>query len=114
MQIDGATGPRMTASLEGVEANGPVARRLNRDACRIARLHFRQQRLEALAVALKELSTTDAACLLLIVVHGFTAAEAGRVLDASPQAVAKRLSRAKQRLLALYLAHNPASEGKSR
>ncbi len=69
---------------------------------------------EALAVALKELSTTDAACLLLIVVHGFTAAEAGRVLDASPQAVAKRLSRAKQRLLALYLAHNPASEGKSR
>jgi RNA polymerase sigma-70 factor, ECF subfamily len=67
---------------------------------------------EALAAALKEMSPADAACLLLIVVQGFTAAEAGRVLGASPQAVAKRLSRAKQRLLALYLAHNPTSEGK--
>jgi RNA polymerase sigma factor (sigma-70 family) len=65
---------------------------------------------EALATALKELSTADAACLLLIVVHGFTVADAGRVLSASPQAVAKRLSRAKQRLLALYLAHNPGWE----
>jgi RNA polymerase sigma-70 factor, ECF subfamily len=70
---------------------------------------------EAMHTALERLSTEDVACLLLMVVHGFTAAEAAAILGASVPAVAKRLSRAKHRLLAVYLAeetHSP--EGISR
>lgn len=70
---------------------------------------------EAMHTALEQLSAEDVACLLLMVVHGFTAAETGAVLDASVQAVAKRLSRAKRRLLAVYLAEEAHSqEGMSR
>jgi DNA-directed RNA polymerase specialized sigma24 family protein len=47
--------------------------------------------------------------LLLIVVQGFTAAEAAQIIGATPQAVAKRFARAKQRLRAAYLAQNPAA-----
>jgi DNA-directed RNA polymerase specialized sigma24 family protein len=60
--------------------------------------------------ALEQLSAEDAACLLLIVVHGFTAAETGVILGASTSAVAKRLSRAKRRLLAIYLAKEAISQ----
>jgi RNA polymerase sigma-70 factor (ECF subfamily) len=59
---------------------------------------------DAMRQALERLSREDAACLLLMVVHGFTAAETARILGATTQAVAKRLSRAKRRLLAAYLA----------
>jgi RNA polymerase sigma-70 factor (ECF subfamily) len=62
---------------------------------------------EALGRALAELAPEDVACLLLIVVQGFTAAEAGQVIGASPQAVAKRIARAKRRLLNAYMAHDP-------
>jgi RNA polymerase sigma-70 factor, ECF subfamily len=66
---------------------------------------------EALSVALKDLSAEDVATLLLIVVQGFTAPEAAQIMDATPQAVAKRVARAKRRLLAAYLARETQPEG---
>jgi RNA polymerase sigma factor (sigma-70 family) len=66
---------------------------------------------EALATALKGLAQEDVACLLLIVVEGFTAAEAADIMSASTAAVAKRVSRARRRLLNAYLAQN-AEHGK--
>lgn len=59
---------------------------------------------EALRAALARLNPQDTACLLLRVVQGFSAAETGRIVGATPDVVAKRLSRAKQRLRAAYLA----------
>ncbi|HEX9038191.1 MAG TPA: sigma-70 family RNA polymerase sigma factor [Ktedonobacterales bacterium] len=61
---------------------------------------------EALA-ALAALATEDAASLLLNILHGFTAAEIATVLQITPAAAKKRLSRAKQRLRAAYLSQNP-------
>jgi RNA polymerase sigma-70 factor (ECF subfamily) len=61
---------------------------------------------QAVRAALASLSPTDASCLLLIAVYDFTAAEVGQIVGASPQAVAKRFSRAKQRLRHAYLAQN--------
>lgn len=62
---------------------------------------------DAVRVALASLPGDDAACLLLNTLHGFTAAEIGAILDLAPEAAKKRLSRAKQRLRAAYLAQNP-------
>jgi RNA polymerase sigma-70 factor (ECF subfamily) len=59
---------------------------------------------EALCAALAQLTPTDAACLLLRVVQGFSAAEAGQIVGVTPEVITKRLSRAKQRLRAAYLA----------
>jgi RNA polymerase sigma-70 factor (ECF subfamily) len=59
---------------------------------------------ETMRAALRHLAPRDVTCLLLIVVQGFTAAEAAEIIGDSPQAVAKRLSRAKRRLLDAYLA----------
>jgi len=75
-------------------------------------ISFEDQLIEgqAMRAALATLSPIDAACLLLIIVQGFTAAEAGQIIGASPQAVAKRFSRAKQRLRDAYLAQNPQPE----
>ncbi|MGZ3639983.1 MAG: RNA polymerase sigma factor [Ktedonobacterales bacterium] len=61
---------------------------------------------DAVRAALAALAPADVACLTLIVVHGFTAAEAGQIVGASAQAVAKRFARAKQRMRAAYLAQN--------
>jgi RNA polymerase sigma-70 factor (ECF subfamily) len=61
--------------------------------------------------ALATLTPQDAACLTLIIIHDFTAAEVGQIVGASPQAVAKRFSRAKQRLRDAYLAQDPQQEG---
>ena len=74
-------------------------------------LSFEDQLAEGQAVraALAVLSPVDAACLLLIVVQGFTAVEAAQIIGATPQAIAKRFARAKQRLRAAYLAQNPAA-----
>ena len=66
---------------------------------------------DALAAALKGLAPEDVACLLLIVVQGFTAGEAADIMGASTAAVAKRVARAKRRLLNAYLAQN-AEPGK--
>ncbi len=61
---------------------------------------------EAVRAALATLAPSDAACLLLRVVHGFSAAEVGAIVGATPEVVTKRLSRAKQRLRAAYVAQN--------
>lgn len=73
---------------------------------------FEEQLAEDDAVrrALTSLAPADVACLTLIVVHEFTAAEAGQVVGASAQAVAKRFARAKQRLRDVYLAQNQQAE----
>jgi RNA polymerase sigma-70 factor, ECF subfamily len=65
---------------------------------------------QAVRAALASLSPADASCLLLIIVHGFTAAEVSQIVGASPQAVAKRFSRARQRLRDAYLAQNVQPE----
>jgi RNA polymerase sigma-70 factor, ECF subfamily len=64
---------------------------------------------ETLRAALAELSPQESACLLLRVVHGFSAAAVGEIVGASAEVVTKRLSRARQRLRAAYLAQNPTS-----
>ena len=61
---------------------------------------------QALGAALVTLAPEDVATLLLSVVHGFTTAEIAQVIDATPSAAKKRLSRAKQRLRERYLAQN--------
>jgi RNA polymerase sigma-70 factor (ECF subfamily) len=53
---------------------------------------------EALTSALADLETADVACLLLNVAQGFTAREIATMLEISPDAAKKRLTRAKQRL----------------
>jgi RNA polymerase sigma factor (sigma-70 family) len=65
---------------------------------------------QAMQAALQTLSPDDVASLLLIVVHGFTAAETGQIVGASAAAVAKRFARAKQRLREVYQAQNAAPE----
>lgn len=65
---------------------------------------------EALRAALARLAPPDRACLLLRVVQGFSAAEVGKIVGASAEVVAKRLSRAKQRLRAAYCAHDATCE----
>jgi RNA polymerase sigma factor (sigma-70 family) len=69
-------------------------------------ISFEEESVEGQDVrsALARLAPADAACLTLIIVHHFTAAEVGQIIGASPQAVAKRFSRAKQRLRDAYLA----------
>lgn len=70
---------------------------------------------EALQAALASLTPPDVTCLLLRVVQGFSAAEAGEIIGASPDVINKRLSRAKQRLRAAYLAQEaPARQRQSR
>ena len=61
---------------------------------------------DALRAALARLTPQDAACLLLRVVQGFSAAEVGAITGASAEIVTKRLSRARQRLREVYLALN--------
>lgn len=58
---------------------------------------------EALQAALAQLAPRDVACLLLRVVHGFSAQEAGLILDTSPENIHNRLARAKRRLRAAYV-----------
>ena len=69
-------------------------------------LSFEDQIVESAAMqtALDGLSPKDKTCLLLMVVQGFTAAEAAQIIGDSLQAVARRISRARQRLLDAYLA----------
>lgn len=57
---------------------------------------------DTLQAALNRLAPQDAACLLLRVVHGFSAREVGQILNTSPDNVNTRLARAKQRLRAAY------------
>lgn len=69
---------------------------------------------EAMQRAFARLNPEDAACLLLMVVQGFTAQEAATIIGSSATAMGKRIGRAKRRLLSAYLAQDAsASEGQS-
>jgi RNA polymerase sigma-70 factor, ECF subfamily len=57
---------------------------------------------EMLAASLAQLAPQDVACLLLRVVHGFSASETGSMLNMSADNVNTRLARAKQRLRTVY------------
>ena len=59
---------------------------------------------EALQAALDALDPQDAACLLFSAAQGFSASEIAAILEISPVAAKKRLTRAKQRLRAAYFA----------
>jgi RNA polymerase sigma-70 factor (ECF subfamily) len=91
-------------SLETSEAVAPLAH------------SFEEQVLDrdSLRAALRLLSATDVACLVLIVLHQFTAAEVGAVIGATPAAVAKRFARAKERLRTVYLAQNGSPQTRTR
>jgi RNA polymerase sigma-70 factor (ECF subfamily) len=60
--------------------------------------------VDALRSALHTLSAVDAACFLLQTVHGFSTQEIAAVVHVRSGAVRKRLSRARQRLRAVYAA----------
>ena len=62
---------------------------------------------EAMGRALAALPMEDVACLLLMVVQGFTAREAAAAVGSTPTAMSKRVGRAKRRLLTVYQAQNP-------
>lgn len=68
---------------------------------------------EALQAALSMLRASDAALILLIVVHQFTAAEAGAILGVPGATAAKRFARAKEKLRANYLAQQPSTMERS-
>lgn len=63
-----------------------------------------------LHAALASLPLEEAACLLLNVVQGFTSAEIAPIVGISAEACKKRLSRAKQRLRAAYVAQTAGHE----
>lgn len=62
---------------------------------------------DALQAALAQLAPQDVACLLLRVVHGFSAGEVGLIVNTSADNVNNRLARAKQRLRAAYFQAQP-------
>jgi DNA-directed RNA polymerase specialized sigma24 family protein len=65
---------------------------------------------EALRAALATLEPADLACLHLGVVEDFTSVEMARILDITPDAARKRLSRAMHRLRAAYFARDDADD----
>ena len=65
---------------------------------------------EALRDVFATLAPEAVAVLLLNIVHGFTTAEIAEITGISTEAAKKRLTRAKQRLRAGYLARNPRSQ----
>lgn len=75
------------------------------------RLEEQLSEQDAVRVALASLADEDAACLLLNTLYGFVASEIAAILGLTPDAAKKRLSRAKQRLRAVYLAQNPQAPG---
>ena len=66
---------------------------------------------EAMQRALATLTPEDSACLLLMVVQGFTAQEAAAIIGSSATAMGKRIGRANRRLLSAYLAQNASNPG---
>ncbi len=68
---------------------------------------------DALLAALAELPPPDVACLLLRVVQGCSAAEVATIVGTTAENVNKRLSRAKQRLRAVYFQQNDQIEERS-
>jgi RNA polymerase sigma-70 factor (ECF subfamily) len=98
--------PRGRDAADDANAPTPLAGLVDRSA------PFEQRvvEAEALRAALARLHPDDAACLLLRVAQGFSAAEAAEILGISANAVAQRLSRARRRLRAIYLQQNPPDE----
>jgi RNA polymerase sigma factor (sigma-70 family) len=65
--------------------------------------------LETLRAALARLTPADVTSLVLTTIVGFTAAETAAILDETESSVAKRVSRAKRRLLEMYQQSNLTS-----
>jgi RNA polymerase sigma-70 factor (ECF subfamily) len=59
---------------------------------------------DEVAALLARLEPQDAACLILKVLNGYSAIEMAQILDITPEAARKRLSRATQRLRTVYFA----------
>ena len=59
---------------------------------------------EVLRTVLSSLSSTDAACLLLNVIQGFTSSEIAPIAGITSEAAKRRVSRAKERLRRAYFA----------
>lgn len=78
-----------------------------------ATLEDRIAEADVLRDALLSLGPSDAACLLLNAVHGYTSSEIASIVDISPDAAKKRLSRAKQRLRDAYLAERERSSDRT-
>src|SRR5262249_59914163 len=64
---------------------------------------------EALRAALARLEPQDVACLRLSIIEDFSSVEIAHILDITPEAARKRLSRATHRLRAAYLAQTDRS-----
>ncbi|HEX9038485.1 MAG TPA: sigma-70 family RNA polymerase sigma factor [Ktedonobacterales bacterium] len=69
---------------------------------------------DALVTALVELPPPEVAALLLNIVYGFPSPEIARILDITPDAARKRLSRGMQRLRAAYFAREDPATGRER
>jgi len=68
---------------------------------------------EVLRAALAHLEPQDVACLRLSIIEDFTSVEIAQILDITPEATRKRLSRATQRLRAAYLVQTGRSQSSS-
>src|SRR5215813_12901393 len=68
---------------------------------------------EVLRAALAHLEPQDLACLRLSIIEDFTSVEIAHILDITPEAARKRLSRATHRLRAAYLAQTDRSSSSS-
>jgi RNA polymerase sigma factor (sigma-70 family) len=69
---------------------------------------------DALGAALATLEPADVICLRLGVIEDFTSVEIARVLDISPDAARKRLSRAMHRLRAAYFSREEIAQERTR
>ena len=69
---------------------------------------------EALRAALSTLSPEDAACVRLGVLEDWTSIEIAQVLEITPNAARKRLSRAMQRLRAAYFAQHTSTQERAK
>jgi len=98
------------ADTRGDDADAPALTSLAGVADRGAPFEQRIVEADALKAALARLHPDDAACLLLRVAQGFSAAETAEILGTSANAVAQRLGRARRRLRAIYLQQNPLDE----
>ncbi len=91
-------------SLDVVDDSESIERRAS------APFEERVGEAEALGAALATLEPADVACLRLGVIEDFTSVEIARILDISPDAARKRLSRAMHRLRAAYFAREKIAE----
>jgi len=91
-----------------------VAERVERQTPSSAPFEERVGEAEALDVALATLGPADVACLRLGVIEDFTSVEMAQILDITPDAARKRLSRAMHRLRAAYFAREASAQERKR